>query len=121
MSAVADFTTVKRNSDFRRAYSRGKSYRDPALITTVIKDRAGESRIGITTGKKIGGAVQRNRARRIIRAAFAEVSGSIKPGYDIIFIARTKTCQMKSTQLVPVMKRHLNAAGLHPWEDAGNE
>lgn len=109
---MAVFPTVKSNSDFRRAYARGRSYPDPALVTTVIRNRAGVSRVGITTGKKIGGAVQRNRARRVIRAAFAEFSGSVRPGYDIIFIARSKTCYLKSTQLVPVMKRQLTAAGL---------
>ena len=116
---MAVFPTVKSNSDFRRAYARGKSYPDPVLVTTVIRNRTGVSRIGITTGKKIGGAVQRNRARRVIRAAFAEFSGSMKPGYDVIFIARTKTCYVKSTQLVPVMKRHLTAAGLLPGEGKG--
>lgn len=116
---MAVFPTVKSNSDFRRAYARGKSYPDPALVTTVIKNRAGVSRIGITTGKKIGGAVQRNRARRVIRAAFAEIGGGVKPGYDIIFIARSKTCFVKSTQLVPVMRRHLTAAGLLSGEEMG--
>lgn len=104
--------TLKSNGDFRRAYSRGKSYQDPALVTICIKNRAGICRMGITTGKKIGGAVQRNRARRIIRAAFAEYASDIRPGYDIVFIARTRTCSLKSTDISRVMKRHLHISGL---------
>lgn len=103
---------LKSNGDFRRAYARGKSYQDPALVTIVLKNRAGICRMGITTGKKIGGAVQRNRARRIIRAAFVEYSSRIKSGYDIVFIARTRTCGLKSTDLTSVMQKHLSKAGI---------
>lgn len=114
---MAVFPTVKSNGDFRRAYARGRSYPDPALVTIVIRNRAGISRIGITTGKKIGGAVQRNRARRVIRAAFDGFREQVKPGYDIIFVARAKTCRIKSTALSPVMKRQLTAAGLLSGEE----
>ena len=47
----------------------------PVVVTYVLKNRAGTVRVGITTSKKIGGAVQRNRARRVIR----EPSGSLLP------------------------------------------
>ena len=78
----------------------------------VIKNRAGVCRVGITTGKKIGGAVQRNRARRVIRAAFSAFAEDVRPGCDLIFIARTRTGFLKSTELVPVMGRLLTKAGL---------
>ena len=103
---------LKSNGDFRRVYARGKSYQDPALVTIVLKNRAGLCRFGITTGKKIGGAVQRNRARRIIRAAFSEYDKRIRPGVDIVFIARSRTCRLKSTDISAVMHKHLLAAGL---------
>lgn len=104
--------TLKSNSDFRRAYARGKSYQDPALVTIVLKNRAGICRIGITTSKKIGGAVQRNRARRVIRAAFAPYRRQVRPGFDIVFVARSRTCRTKSTALARVMEKQLRAAGL---------
>lgn len=102
---------LKCNSDFRRAYARGKVYTNPALVTYVLKNRAGICRIGITTSKKIGNAVQRNRARRVIRAAFLslpEAGGS----YDIVFVARTRTVYRKSTELLPVMRKQLVSAGV---------
>lgn len=99
------------NSDFRRAYARGKVYTNPALVTYINRNRAGICRIGITTSKKIGNAVQRNRARRVIRAAFNEMP-ELKGAYDIVFVARTRTIYRKSTELVPVMRRHLSLAGV---------
>ena len=99
--------TLNRNGYFRRAYTRGKAYTDPALVTYVIKNGAGICRVGITTGKKIGNAVVRNRCRRIIRAAFYGLQGEIKSGYDIVFVARHKTASCKSTDIYNIMRRHL--------------
>lgn len=107
--------TLKSNVDFRRIYARGHSYANPALVTYVRKNCAGICRIGITSSKKIGNAVERNKSRRLIRAAFREVYktyGDQLQGYDFIFIARVKTRYRKSTDLVPVMVQHLKKAGL---------
>ena len=107
-----NYIVLKQNSDFRRAYGRGKSFSDPALVTYVLKNnRAGVCRMGITTSKKIGNAVERNRSRRIIRAAFRENLPNIKGGYDFIFVARTRTKSLKSTDVSKIMDKHLAKAG----------
>ena len=103
--------TLNTNSDFRRAYARGKVYTNPALVTYVIKNRAGICRIGVTASKKIGNAVQRNRARRVIRAA-AEMLPQVAGGYDVVFVARTKTVRKKSTEIVKIMEQQLRTAGV---------
>ena len=104
--------TLKTNSDFRRAYARGKSYTNPALVMYVRKNRAGSCRIGITASKKIGNAVQRNRARRVIREAFRQVNLPLKGNYDVVFVARTKTVHKKSTDIYNVMLSMLIEAGV---------
>ena len=50
-------------------YGRGKSYVHPHCVLYVAKNRLGYTRIGLTATKKVGHAVQRNRARRVMRAA----------------------------------------------------
>ncbi|MBO5933997.1 MAG: ribonuclease P protein component [Clostridia bacterium] len=104
--------TLKTNSDFRRAYARGKSYTNPALVMYVRKNRAGSCRIGITASKKIGNAVQRNRARRVIREAFRQVNLPLKGNYDVVFVARTKTVHKKSTDIYNIMLPMLIEAGV---------
>ncbi|MBR3767975.1 MAG: ribonuclease P protein component [Clostridia bacterium] len=108
---MSRFVTLNSNTDFRRAYARGKVYTNPALVTYVIKNRAGICRIGITTSKKIGNAVQRNRARRVIREAFLSMT-PIQGGFDIVFVARTKTVHKKSTDISAIMRKHLISAGV---------
>lgn len=103
--------TIKENREFRRAYHRGKCHASPALVTYVLK-RRGFLRIGITTGKKVGNAVARSRARRIIRAAWRAVLPEVCGSADIVFVARARTPMLKSTDLVPVIRAHLRAEGM---------
>ena len=59
------YRPIRRNSEFGRVYARGKSYVNPALVLYVLKTRGRNTRVGLTATKKIGHAVQRNRARRV--------------------------------------------------------
>ena len=80
-------TTLKLNRDFRRLYYKGSSAVHPL----------------------IGKAVCRNRCKRIIRAAFAQVNTQIEQGWDFVFVARMKTPQAKSTELEPVLKKQIQS------------
>ncbi len=106
---MAKFAVLNQNSDFRRLYGRGKSKAHPALVSYVMKNRVGFCRIGITTSKKIGNAVVRNRA---IRAAYAEVAPALRGSYDIVFVARSRTAGCKSGDIALVMHRQLSALGV---------
>ena len=93
------FLKLKSNGEFRRAYAKGKCLHDKAFTIYVYKNRKQGRRLGITTGKKLGNAVTRNRARRIIRVAFREISPMLKSGYDYVVVARPGIINMKSTQV----------------------
>lgn len=108
---MAQWQTLCENKDFRTLYYRGKSRVHAGVVTYVRRNRLGYPRIGITTGKKVGCAVQRSRARRVIRAAFRPLFPLVG-GYDIVFVARTRTPEMKSTHLEPVIYRHLQELGV---------
>ncbi len=107
---MSEYITIKENRDFSRLYRRGKSYVSPVLVTYVLKNKHNNLRFGITTGKKIGKAVKRTRARRVIRAAYYELYPELKQGYDIIFVARGKTPYVKSNVVCKAMRKHLTAA-----------
>ncbi|MBQ3265386.1 MAG: ribonuclease P protein component [Ruminococcus sp.] len=105
-------TTIKSNRDFQRIYRRGKSFVSPALVTYAIKTKSHNLRIGITTSKKVGKAVNRNRSRRVIRAAFAHINADQSASYDIIFVARTRTAYCKSYEVEKYMREHLKMLGV---------
>ena len=81
------YRVLNKNRDFTRIYARGKSY-------------------------VVGGAVQRNRARRVMRAALAEHLSPNCGGYDIILVARARTPHLKSTQVSRTLAALLQRAGL---------
>ncbi len=104
---------LKLNKEFRRAYGRGRSFVGAGVVTYIVKNGIGKMRIGITTGKKVGNAVRRNRARRVILAAFRDCLPNIKRGgYDIVFVARAKTPEMNANKLKEVLSRQFSDAGL---------
>lgn len=96
--------SLKLNKEFKRLYYRGRFKGHTLLVTYVAKNGRKENRVGITTGKKVGKAVDRSRARRVIRAAWREVSPSFPAGYDFVFVARPATPGAKSGQIARVMK-----------------
>ncbi|PWM37975.1 MAG: ribonuclease P protein component [Clostridiales bacterium] len=98
--------TLSENRDFKRIYAKGKSRVHALLVTYAMKNRLGIARVGVVSSKKIGKAVSRNRARRVVRAALREC-GEIPAGWDVVFVCRVKTVYSKSTRIVPVMKRQL--------------
>ena len=106
------YRTLTKNKEFSRIYARGKSYIHPNLVLYVAKNRLGYTRIGLTATKKVGHAVQRNRARRVMRAALAEHLSQNIGGYDIILVARGQTPRLKSTQLSKTLGKLFAKAGL---------
>lgn len=110
-----DYNTFKLNKDFRRLYGRGKSQVSPYLVTYCLKNRSGDTNVGITVGKKLGNAVHRNRAKRVITAALRENLTHIKPGYDFVFVARSRILSVKSTVISEVFASQLKEFGI--WND----
>lgn len=104
--------SICRNNDFKRIYAKGKSYVTPFLVAYVMKNRSQCVRVGITTSKKIGNAVLRNRSRRVIREAYRRLAPFVKPGYDLVFVARGRTSRMKSHEIERHMKKQLLEANV---------
>ncbi len=105
-------TTITSNRDFQRIYRRGKSFVSPSLVTYAFKTKNNNLRIGITTSKKVGKAVSRNRCRRVIRAAFYHVGADPSASFDLIFVARTRTAFVKSYDVENAMREHLSQLGI---------
>ena len=103
------------NRDFLRLYKRGRFQAGPCLVT--YARRGGDQklrRVGITATKKVGGAVQRNRAKRLIRAAWREVEGQVPLGWDFVFVARARTSQVKMQKVRDAMAAQLRRAMAPP-------
>lgn len=105
------YIVIKKNRDFSFLFKRGESIVTYAFVCYVKERHGTANRLGIVTGKKVGNAVKRNRARRVIREAFRLFEPILKEKtqkrYDFVFVARSKTPSLKSTQLIPLMKKNI--------------
>jgi len=88
---------INKNKDFLNLYKRGGTIFSKACVVYYRKNNKKFSRLGITTGKKVGNAVDRSRARRIIRQAYRECEGIFPRGYDYVIVARDFAAECKST------------------------
>lgn len=82
-------SALKLNHIFRRLYST-QGYANGMLVLYARPNRSDKNRVGITTGKKLGHAVVRNRARRRLREVYRLNEALFKPGYDIVVVARSR-------------------------------
>ena len=82
--------SLKKNYEFRRLYTRGKSAGNSLLVMYQRRNGSQTNRLGITVGGKVGGAVVRNRVRRRIREIYRLGEGRLKRGYDIVIVARVR-------------------------------
>ena len=106
------FKSINKNNQFIRAYKKGQSFIYPSLVVYVMKQRYGGLRIGITSSKKIGGAVKRNRSRRVVREAVRSLGLDRNLNYDLIFVCRGKTAREKPARLADLIRQRLTAAGV---------
>lgn len=82
--------TLKKNSDFRRLYAKGKSAANAFLVLYCRPNRRNENRFGYTVSTKLGHAVVRNRVRRRLREIVRLNGPALRQGWDVVVVARVR-------------------------------
>ena len=104
--------SIKDDRVFRQLYKKGKSLAFPTVVVYYRKNRQSVNQLGLTTTKKIGKAVARNRARRLMREAYRLLENDIAKGYDIILVARSKTPFVLMDEVKNDLTRAFTKAGM---------
>jgi len=82
---------LTRSADFDAVYRRGRSRASRHLVVYVFPREpadASPARVGIAVSRKVGGAVERNRVKRVLREAAVRIGGDLSPGTDVVVSAR---------------------------------
>jgi len=103
---------IKKNAQFQRLYKKGKSLVSPLFVCYYRKREGAGVSFGITASKKIGGAVLRNRAKRVLRVAVREAVKNGLSGCELLLVARGKTPFVKSDKVVKQLCELLIKEGL---------
>jgi ribonuclease P protein component len=82
---------LRRPADFKRVYDNRRSVSDNLLIIYAAPNGLRYSRLGLSVSRKLGGAVRRNRLRRLFREAYRLTRGEMPTGLDLVLIPRSTT------------------------------
>ena len=103
---------LRKKKDFSVLYNKGKSVGERYLVLFYRENGLSYSRRAYLASKKVGGSVQRNRARRLLRESHRDLEEDIKVGYDLIFIARKSIINLKYADVKKSMEAALKKASL---------
>ena len=88
---------LTRSADFDRVYRRGRSAATRSFVLYAFpsadRDESNEdprdaTRLGVSVGRRVGGAVERNRVKRLLREAFWALDAQLPEGHDFVIVAR---------------------------------
>ena len=108
---------IRKGYEFKRALKQGKDFTDIFFKAYLISSEQNSSRIGVIASKKIGGAVERNRIRRIFKEAFRGLKPEILKSVDMVILPRATAKAIKPDELKGRLKKALQSVSAI-WREA---
>jgi ribonuclease P protein component len=100
---------LSRSAEFDRVYREGRSHANRYLVVYSFPREGDDEdpRLGVSVGRKVGGAVERNRVKRLLRDAFWSVADSLPDGHDFVVVARPESGELAAREGEPGVERTL--------------
>lgn len=103
---------IKKEADFRDIMSERQSFANRNLVIYIRKKEQKHFKVGLSVGKKVGNAVDRNRTKRLLRLALKRLKPEIKKEFEFILIARPAIKGLTYDEVEKNVRHVLNLAGI---------
>jgi ribonuclease P protein component len=102
---------LSRSAEFDRVYREGRSHASRYLVVYSFprEDPQADARLGVSVGRKVGHAVERNRVKRILREAFWAAGDDLPDGHDFVVVARPDVSELAAGEGEPGVERALRS------------
>ena len=110
IGAVERRIRLRRTTDVQRVYDEGQSWSHPFLVLVARPNGLAFTRVGFAASRSVGGAVARNRAKRLMREAARRLYPQVKSGWDVMLIARPRLLEAKEPQVEEALASLLSRA-----------
>jgi ribonuclease P protein component len=104
-------STIRKASEIGAVRRKGKRLGEGRVVVYVLPSEDG-TRVGFVCSRSVGGAVARNRARRLLREAWRELAPRMRGNYDVVAVARSEIRGAKMQDVKADMEMALSAAGV---------
>jgi ribonuclease P protein component len=111
---------LTRSTEFKRVRRSGKSYAHPLIVLIVEVNLQETTRVGVSAGRSIGNAVERNRAKRRMREAMRPILPALRPGWNLILLARKPLLQAEFPRIQAALLQLLERSDLLKSTDDQN-
>jgi ribonuclease P protein component len=103
---------LRYQKDFDRLYKKGRSFGEKYVVVFQIANGLQYTRKAFLASRKVGGAVARNRARRLMKESFRKIETGIVTGKDVLFVARSTISGAGCAEVEASMRKALKKCGL---------
>jgi ribonuclease P protein component len=110
---------LKGKERFSEIFDRSRGWANSRLVLKALPNSSAETRFGLVTSRKVGGAVLRNTLRRRLREIVRATA--VKPGWDVVVIVRSGKTEPSFQELQDALHNLLRKAGLLESKSQGSK
>jgi ribonuclease P protein component len=103
---------LRAPADFEALQRHGRSRGHPLVAVRFHRTGGAGTRFGLSTGRRLGGAVDRNRVRRRVRAILRSLAARTEPGWDVLVVCRPAAVAASHRELAEALEGVLTRAGV---------